>query len=105
MDRNVKDTTARQQIADVALRKESVDRNAGSLLSLDSLLRSLSARRAWIEIRAYGVYNSGPYVALRKESVDRNLSVAILISGSIMSLSARRAWIEISARHRAAPQK
>ena len=34
----------------VALRKESVDRNAGSLLSLDSLLQSLSARRAWIEM-------------------------------------------------------
>ena len=34
----------------VALRKESVDRNAGGLFGRDSLLQSLSARRAWIEI-------------------------------------------------------
>ena len=34
----------------VALRKESVDRNPLSLSSLQRLLMSLSARRAWIEI-------------------------------------------------------
>ena len=34
----------------VALRKESVDRNAEDWLDAGSLSRSLSARRAWIEI-------------------------------------------------------
>ena len=34
----------------VALRKESVDRNANILDAYDYLGRSLSARRAWIEI-------------------------------------------------------
>ena len=57
----------------VALRKESVDRNA--LLLPMYLLKygSLSARRAWIEIW---------------------LVVALLAVGRA-SLSARRAWIEI----------
>ena len=35
---------------EVALRKESVDRNATALLVYLALIRSLSARRAWIEI-------------------------------------------------------
>ena len=35
----------------VALRKESVDRNAEDWLNAGSLSRSLSARRAWIEMR------------------------------------------------------
>ena len=34
----------------VALRKESVDRNASNLSMLCSAAKSLSARRAWIEI-------------------------------------------------------
>ena len=34
----------------VALRKESVDRNAGSGITYSELKESLSARRAWIEI-------------------------------------------------------
>ena len=74
-------------LAGVALRKESVDRNCMILLFL---LCSL--------------------VALRKESVDRNVHIhafavakcvdrnIVLIcapSASIASLSARRAWIEI----------
>ena len=35
----------------VALRKESVDRNAGPVLKTYDRNTSLSARRAWIEIR------------------------------------------------------
>ena len=35
---------------EVALRKESVDRNSEDWLNAGSLSRSLSARRAWIEI-------------------------------------------------------
>ena len=57
----------------VALRKESVDRNTSRVDANCSLLPSLSARRAWIEI---------PYVVR-------------LCAGGLMSLSARRAWIEI----------
>ena len=37
-----------------------------------SLFKSLSARRAWIEIKHSGKLSRGNIVALRKESVDRN---------------------------------
>ena len=61
----------------VALRKESVDRNSLSAsCSLPSAIRSLSARRAWIEIFS-GTYHPHFHV---------------------VSLSARRAWIEIAIR-------
>ena len=56
----------------VALRKESVDRNSTSFQQISAYLRSLSARRAWIEI-----------------------PVPVSISNTVKSLSARRAWIEI----------
>ena len=37
-------------------------------------VRSLSARRAWIEITTYlEISSTDDFVALRKESVDRNL--------------------------------
>ena len=58
---------------DVALRKESVDRNIIDTNFAILCAKSLSARRAWIEIR----------------------SGSCTING-LMSLSARRAWIEIS---------
>ena len=57
----------------VALRKESVDRNAEDWLDAGSLS-----------------------VALRKESVDRNKRLGLLGWLRVLSLSARRAWIEIS---------
>ena len=83
------------------------------------LTKSLSARRAWIEITTSGAPLSQTHVALRKESVDRNqnpfgcchsvFSVALrkesvdrnyggelCVTGKKVSLSARRAWIEIS---------
>ena len=64
----------------VALRKESVDRNAGRA-DRDPVvaLQSLSARRAWIEIESRSTYYSPPPVALRKESVDRNRHRAVNI--------------------------
>ena len=34
----------------VALRKESVDRNKIRIAAIDSIIESLSARRAWIEM-------------------------------------------------------
>ena len=57
----------------VALRKESVDRNAFGLSYFYIIKMSLSARRAWIEITG----------TMGK-------------SKRAMSLSARRAWIEIT---------
>ena len=63
---------ARLPRAQVALRKESVDRND----------------RFQVAVHC-------DTVALRKESVDRNYSVILLLMGNLLSLSARRAWIEI----------
>ena len=56
----------------VALRKESVDRNKIRIAPIDSIIKSLSARRAWIEIGRHGHPEFFCAVALRKESVDRN---------------------------------
>ena len=87
---------------------------------LTSNVRSLSARRAWIEI-VYGLALSAAVaVALRKESVDRNAGITSIFSNRVValrkesvdrnvnvldpakhkkrSLSARRAWIEILTR-------
>ena len=56
----------------VALRKESVDRNHPVFRRPGRQCRSLSARRAWIEIAGAGIVGNTDVVALRKESVDRN---------------------------------
>ena len=80
---------------EVALRKESVDRNRVSSWWMTLTLQSLSARRAWIEIWGNYIVVKMSDVALRKESVDRNvLGLGGTVIGS-WSLSARRAWIEI----------
>ena len=101
----------------VALRKESVDRNRKRMQCRQPQPRSLSARRAWIEITAWLRSTCWYSVALRKESVDRNMMSIILTimqpvalrkesvdrnagrnhpwRGCRTSLSARRAWIEI----------
>ena len=101
----------------VALRKESVDRNISEDVSYNienkslsarrawieillvylALIRylSLSARRAWIEMVAGSLITLGGSVALRKESVDRNRKLLYPGATRKMSLSARRAWIEI----------
>ena len=63
----------------VALRKESVDRNAYSSYCVVSYAWSLSARRAWIEILASGINPDQSGVALRKESVDRNIMLLIIL--------------------------
>ena len=74
MDRNSIEDIAAVTIPGVALRKESVDRNDGFVGTGGSLDRSLSARRAWIEIYPFIPQNMpGMAVALRKESVDRNI--------------------------------
>ena len=72
VDRNINAHIVRMPFG-VALRKESVDRNPRRQQALNAVNASLSARRAWIEIRALSC----------RSSAQR------------WSLSARRAWIEI----------
>ena len=79
----------------VALRKESVDRNPNGNSGLLLVRKSLSARRAWIEIYALRPGRCATRVALRKESVDRNVGQVRAARFLFRSLSARRAWIEI----------
>ena len=67
----------------VALRKESVDRNRKNSRKRGSSSRSLSARRAWIEIRTETGSGRAVRVALRKESVDRNDNVAQTVTAVI----------------------
>ena len=62
------------QTVDVALRKESVDRNSSTIIYIMVFVKSLSARRAWIEI-----------VVEYKKAKEK-----------ARSLSARRAWIEMA---------
>ena len=83
----------------VALRKESVDRNYCRGYSCNTCYRSLSARRAWIEIWSAVLTELLILVALRKESVDRNMVCASVCFVCVGSLSARRAWIEIQVEH------
>ena len=50
VDRNADRHRQLHQGYQVALRKESVDRNKIRITTIDCISRSLSARRAWIEI-------------------------------------------------------
>ena len=61
----------------VALRKESVDRNDTVKVVVVVMHASLSARRAWIEIKSGLHPLIASLVALRKESVDRNSATRI----------------------------
>ena len=90
-----------QRLMQVALRKESVDRN-NHHLAVDLVeSSSLSARRAWIEMSGAS-HRAAPHaVALRKESVDRNPMSVFRLQHFCWSLSARRAWIEIENTPRA----
>ena len=79
----------------VALRKESVDRNNRPHSQKDINRRSLSARRAWIEILA----KLRPEYFLTWSLSARRAWIEILLNTQnrhlTKSLSARRAWIEI----------
>ena len=70
----------------VALRKESVDRNGGGLSACARGCRSLSARRAWIEIAGQPAHGLPSIVALRKESVDRNDRAHGAAHGALVAL-------------------
>ena len=81
-------------LEEVALRKESVDRNARkkNRPSVGSVaLRKESVDRNPLAMLIGCVYT----VALRKESVDRNVIFQCGVVAGRLSLSARRAWIEI----------
>ena len=56
-----------------------MDRNSLSRLGVGSLITSLSARRAWIEIRCAAILKALVCVALRKESVDRNFGAMQIV--------------------------
>ena len=73
-----------------------MDRNLKALYMILSLKKSLSARRAWIEIIDDLEPSNTRKVALRKESVDRNIRAVVSYNIQETSLSARRAWIEIA---------
>ena len=72
VDRNLFYSQYRHLTKHVALRKESVDRNTHNFAALHDILKSLSARRAWIEMKSGLQPLMASLVALRKESVDRN---------------------------------
>ena len=72
VDRNTSIDNITQGVFNVALRKESVDRNTRCASHRFSVPLSLSARRAWIEMKNLMLAPSISDVALRKESVDRN---------------------------------
>ena len=101
---------------DVALRKESVDRNRTPHHKNTRPIPSLSARRAWIEIKIWYCGTSiGLSLSARRAWIEiprpsitgyffeslsaRRAWIEIIVTSStvivILSLSARRAWIEI----------
>ena len=81
----------------VALRKESVDRNLITELSLNRQCSSLSARRAWIEMSsALGLsWCIRSSLSARRAWIEIN-ELEGMFFPSVLSLSARRAWIEIA---------
>ena len=78
----------------VALRKESVDRNMTLRHCTTYLNWSLSARRAWIEIRNAATLNALVWsLSARRAWIEMACQVCVFCW--VASLSARRAWIEI----------
>ena len=84
------------QIERVALRMESVGRNAVFIRPIKRYRVSLSAWRAWVEIGSSGNPSCQVIVALRMESVGRNPIAGYYrrVHGC-PSLSAWRAWVEM----------
>ena len=62
-----------------------MDRNTSIDNLTQGVFKSLSARRAWIEMDTPSISTPKPGVALRKESVDRNVSAF-----DVLAVSARR---------------
>ncbi len=83
--------------ANVALRKESVDRNIMIITICIALKKSLSARRAWIEILGSRLYDMSAAWSLSARRAWIEIKYVVKDSDFAGSLSARRAWIEITA--------
>ena len=79
----------------VALRKESVDRNRVVALAASPGAVSLSARRAWIEIRISRLPRRGTARSLSARRAWIEIQCVWMPLALPVSLSARRAWIEI----------
>ena len=79
----------------VALLAEGVDRNIDVPAEGAGDSKSLSSRRAWIEIHITEDADGGGRVALLAEGVDRNTSLVANAVIIVLSPSSRRAWIEI----------
>ena len=95
VDRNFVYTRV-EQPRQVALRKESVDRNVWRGLGQRPRLAVALRKESVDRNKKMGYADRLKLVALRKESVDRNMAFLILYFLSLVSLSARRAWIEIA---------
>ena len=82
-------------VLQVALRKESVDRNFNVFVKLTNI-RAVALRKESVDRNVALIQNLPTIivVALRKESVDRNLRLRTF-DVVPWSLSARRAWIEM----------
>ena len=83
-------------LVNVALRKESVDRNS-SCRYVRRVASFVALRKESVDRNPpIGLSHGRAAVALRKESVDRNRKINTRGSEKMKSLSARRAWIEIT---------
>ena len=88
----------------VALRKESVDRNLEAVVVWVAVVVALRKESVDRNPQTH-IFLCNLLVALRKESVDRNKAL-ILADGLLRgSLSARRAWIEIVVEYKRAKEK
>ena len=89
-----------RDLPEVALRKESVDRNVEND-ELEKTLIVVALRKESVDRNPCQPGAAGRHgVALRKESVDRNQFDNFDPTRPVGSLSARRAWIEINPRPR-----
>ena len=71
-----------------------MDRNYGNTLVTQLKNRSLSARRAWIEIlRVTRICRSAGSLSARRAWIEMSVSMRSFLL--VLSLSARRAWIEM----------
>ena len=81
--------------ARVALRKESVDRNASPSPDTHTTSQSLSARRAWIEMFCRASAEKQKVSLSARRAWIEIFPALSRGAGGYKSLSARRAWIEI----------
>ena len=95
MDRNTRSHRALPTLMTVALRKESVDRNVIDECRRQVCIESLSARRAWIEMRKSRRSQSMCITSLSARRAWIEIFYHRIRLLSIESLSARRAWIEM----------